>query len=153
MKSKRLTELSVDSSDQLVDDSAEILVFFDVLSGRNGNLDQHNLTDPLRVLGQEDFEGVQLLGNTLDVVETVNTNDQLDALELALKSGNTLHDLGLLESFLELLGVDADGECANGDDLSLKLDRVRRGGKLTGNVSIASQGRIATRPTGFWSNC
>lgn len=87
-------------------------------------MNKHNLANPLRVFCQEDFKSVKLLGNTLDVIETINTDNQFDALELLLECLDTLHNLGLLESFLELLGINTNRECTDGDDLALKFDCV-----------------------------
>jgi hypothetical protein len=102
------------------------LVLLYILSRRDGNLNQHNLANPFRVFCQEDFKSVKLLGNALDVIKTVNTDNQLDTLELLLESLDALHNLGLLESFLELFGINTDGECTDGDDLALELDCVGR---------------------------
>jgi hypothetical protein len=102
------------------------LVLLYILSRRNGNLNQHNLTDPFGVFCQEDFKGVKLLGDTLDVIKAVNTDNQFDALELLLECLDTLRNLGLLEPFLEFLRINTDRECTDGDDLALELDRVGR---------------------------
>ena len=67
---------------------------------------------------------MKLLGDTLDVIKTIDTNNQLDALELLLECLDTLCDLGLLEPLLELLGINTDRECTDGDDLALELDCV-----------------------------
>ena len=87
-------------------------------------MNQHNLADPFRMFCQEDFKSVKLLGDTLDVVKTVNTNNQLDALELLLECLDTLCDLGLLEPLLKLLGINTDRECTDGDNLALEFDCV-----------------------------
>jgi hypothetical protein len=81
------------------------------------------------MLGQENLKRVQLLRDTLDVVEAVNTNDELHALELLLESRDALLDLGLLETLVELLRVDTDRKCANRNDLSVVLDAVGGGGQ------------------------
>ena len=75
---------------------------------------------------EEDFERMQLLGHTLDVVQAVDTNNELDALELLLERSNSFLDLGFLEAFVELLRVNSDGEGTNRDDLALELDAIRR---------------------------
>jgi hypothetical protein len=76
------------------------------------------------VLGEEDFEGVKFLGYTLDVVQTVDTNDELDALELLLEGRYPFLYLGFLETLVELLRVDSNRESADSNDLTLKLDAV-----------------------------
>jgi len=69
---------------------------------------------------------VELLRNTLDVIETVNTDNQLDTLELLLECLDTLGNLRLLEAFFELLWINTDRECTDSDDLALELDCVGR---------------------------
>lgn len=68
---------------------------------------------------------MQLLGYTLDIVQPINTNHELDALELLLQHGDSLLDLLLLQPFFELLGVNANGEGTTGDDLALEFDTIR----------------------------
>jgi hypothetical protein len=51
------------------------------------------------MLCEEEFESVQLLWNTLDVVKTVDTNDDFHATETLLELGDTVDD-GL---FFEIL--------------------------------------------------
>jgi len=65
------------------------------------------------------------LRNTLDVIKTVNTDDELDILELFLEGCDAFDDLRLFEAFIELFGVDADRERANSNDLTLEFDCVR----------------------------
>jgi len=47
------------------------------------------------VLGEEQLECVQLLGHTLDVVETIYTNDDFHAAKTLLKLSNSV-DYSLL---------------------------------------------------------
>ena len=129
-------ELAVDAPDKLVDDSAEVLVLFDVLARGHSDLHQDNLANPLRVLSKEDLESVQLLRYTLDVVQTVNTDNKLDTLELLLKSCDALLDLGLLQPLVELLGVDTDGEGTDGNDLALELNAIRSCRQTPKQISI-----------------
>ena len=68
-------KFAVDAADKLVDDGAQVLVLFDVLAGGDGNLYEDDLADPFWVLCEEDFEGVQLLGDAFDVVEAINADD------------------------------------------------------------------------------
>ena len=83
------------------------------------------------MLGKEDLEGVQLLWHTLDVIETVDTNDQLDIFELALEGGNALLDILLLQAFDKLLRIDTDGEGTDGDKFAFVLNAIRGGRGLT----------------------
>ena len=126
------TEFAVDSADEFVDDGTQILVLLNILSRRDGDLNQHNLANPFGMFCQEDFKSMELLRDTLDVIKTINTNNQFDALELLLECLDTLCNLGLLEAFLELLRINADRESTDGDDLALELDCVGRCWQLTG---------------------
>lgn len=54
----RLTKLPVDSPHELVHDRPQVLILLHILSARHRDLDQNHLSDPLRVLGEEDFQGV-----------------------------------------------------------------------------------------------
>jgi len=58
-----------------------------------------NLANPFWMLCKEEFESVQLLWNTLDVVKTVDTNDDFHATETLLELCDTVDD-GL---FFEIL--------------------------------------------------
>ena len=117
-------ELAVDATNKLIDDCTEVLVLLDVLSRRNGDLYKHDLADPFGMLCEEDLESVQLLWYTLDVVEAINTYDELHTLELLLQGCYPLLYLGLLETLVELLGIDTDGESADSNDLALEFDSV-----------------------------
>jgi hypothetical protein len=100
------SESTVDSTDELVNGRAQVLVLLNVLTRGNSELDEDdlhsqrrgeermrcqlsrgqakkkkagrietNLSDPFRVLREEDFQSVQLLGNTLDVIQSVYADD------------------------------------------------------------------------------
>ena len=53
------------------------------------------------MLCEEEFESVQLLWNALDVIETVDTNDDFHAAETLLKLSDAV-DNGLLFEILRL---------------------------------------------------
>src|SRR5271170_7851177 len=74
----RLTKLSVDPPYQFVHHGSEVLIFFDILSARNCHLDQHNFSNPFRMVSQEDFESVELLGNAFYVIKAINSDHQLN---------------------------------------------------------------------------
>jgi len=101
-------ETSVDATDELVDSCTQILVLLDILSGRHGELHKDNLSYPLWVLSEEELECVELLGNALDVIESIDADDDLDAIEALLKSGDTFLN-GLL---LQVLWVHRFRELA-----------------------------------------
>ena len=75
------------------------MVLLDVLSRGHGELRKDNLSNPLRVLGEEEFKCVKLLGNALDIVKPVDTDDDLDAVEALFKGRDTL----LNRFFLQVL--------------------------------------------------
>jgi len=68
------------------------LILLDVLTGRDGQLYEDNLSDPLRVLSQEKLECVKLLWYALDIVESVYTDDDLDAVKSLFKGSDALLD-------------------------------------------------------------
>jgi hypothetical protein len=76
------------------------------------------------VLCQENFQSVELLGNTLDVVESIDTNDELHTIKLTTERSNTFLNLGLLEAFNELLGVNADREGTDADKATIPINTV-----------------------------
>jgi len=77
------SKTTVYAADEFVDCGAEILVFFDVLAGGDGQLAEDHLSDPLRMLGEEEFQRMKFLRDTLDVIKTVYTNDYSDVREPA----------------------------------------------------------------------
>ena len=102
------SKTSVDAPNELVDCRAQVLVFLDILARGYGKLRKDNLADPFRMLCQEELERVQLLGDTLDVVQTVNANDDLHAVEALLERGDALLDtllLQILQSKVRWTGV------------------------------------------------
>jgi hypothetical protein len=84
-----------------------------------------HLADPLGVLGQEDLKRVQLLRDTLDVVEPVDADNELDTLKALLERLDALLDGRLLEGLVELAGLDADWEGADVGVATLDEDAVR----------------------------
>lgn len=56
-----------------------------------------NLANPFRMLCEEEFESMQLLWNTLDVVETVDTNNDFHAAETLLELGDAVDNRLLFE--------------------------------------------------------
>src|ERR1700733_3020743 len=76
------------------------------------------------MVSQKDFESVELLGNALDIIKAVNSNHQLNALELLFKGGDALFDFLLSQPFRELVRIDTDRKSANSDNLAFKLDAI-----------------------------
>ena len=119
-------ELAVDTSNEFVDNGAEVLVLLDILARGDSDLYKNNFADPFRVLSKEDLKSVQFLRHTLDVVQTVDTNNELDTLELLLERCDAFLNLGLLQALVELLRVDTNRESADSNNLSLEFDTVWR---------------------------
>jgi hypothetical protein len=134
-----LTEFPVDSSDKLVDDSTKVLILFDILSARHGNLNQDDFANPLRVVGQEDFQSVKFLRYALDVIETIHTDNQFDAFELFLQDLNPLLDLLLLQTLGELVGVNANRKSTNRDDLAFKFYSIGCGSQVQYSGATAEE--------------
>ena len=85
-------ESSIDPSDELIHARSEILVLFHIASRGNGYLDKDDFAHHLGVRSEEGFECVELLGDTFDVVKTVDTNYDLYALEACAQLGDSLLD-------------------------------------------------------------
>lgn len=135
------SESAVDATDKLIDGRAEVLVLLDVLPRRNGDLDKDDLSDPLGVLLEEDLHGVELLRDTLDVVETVDTDDELDALEATAEGRDALLNFLLLEGLVELARLDTDRERADRGVAADELDAVR--GALEAEKARARRDEVA----------
>lgn len=86
-----------------------------------------HFADPFRVLRQEHLQGVQLLRDTLDIVQSVHTNDDFASLEPLLECLESVLDGIALESIDELHRLDTDGICADLGVSSLELDAVGHG--------------------------
>lgn len=83
---------------------------------------------------------MELLRDTLDVVEAIDTDNEFDSVELARKSINALLNLGFLEALDELLRINTDGECANGDEFAIVINTIRgRRSSTTCDVSLCSR--------------
>jgi hypothetical protein len=79
------TKPTIDPSHQLVHSRSQILILFDVLPGWHCQLHEDYFSNPFGVLCQEDLESVHLLWNTLDVVKTINADDDFASLETLLE--------------------------------------------------------------------
>jgi hypothetical protein len=90
------------------------------------------------VLCQEDFQCVQLLRNTLDVVQAIDSYNKLHTLELLLQNCDTLLNLRLLKAFVEFLWVNADWECADSDQFALEVYTIWRRRKAPCSLSARS---------------
>jgi hypothetical protein len=96
-------ETSVDAADEFVYSCAQILVFLDILSRWHSELCEDDLSNPFWMLSEEELECVELLGNALDVIESIDTDDDLNAIEALLKCSDTF----LNRFFLQILRVQS----------------------------------------------
>jgi hypothetical protein len=81
---------------------------------------------------------VQLLRNTLDVIQAIDSYNKLHTLELLLQNCDTLLNLRLLKAFVEFLWVNADWECADSDQFALEVYTIWRRRKATCSLSARS---------------
>lgn len=89
------------------------------------------------MFSEEDFEGMEFLRDTLDVIKPINSNDDLLPLEFLLEFGNpsfTFRILKCLESvpirqketnISEFLRVNSDWNCPNMDRSAFILNCIR----------------------------
>lgn len=105
------TEPPIDSSNKLIHCRPKVLVFLHVLTRRHRKLNKHNLkagdqkllpdttltdfADPFWVLCKEQLHRMELLRNSLYVIETIHTNDDLHPTKSLLQLVNAVLD-GLL---------------------------------------------------------
>lgn len=68
---------------------------------------------------------MKFLRNTLDVVQTVNTDDDLDTLKSSFQRTKTLDDGFFLKTFDKLVRVDTDGIGADLAVSAVKFNTVR----------------------------
>lgn len=97
------SEPAVNTADEFVNNRSQILVLFNILPRRHSELSQNNLVvtysiqyvvkrllfvtnlaNPFRMLAQEELQSVQLLRNTFDVVQPIDTDNNLHAPEALL---------------------------------------------------------------------
>ena len=131
MMVSHLTETPVDATDELVNNSAKVLVFLNVLTAGHGDLHKNDFADPFWVFGEEDLQSMKLLRNAFDVVKTINTNDEFHALKLAFESGDTVLYFRLHQALVKLFGIDSDWKCSYSYNFSLKFNAVRCSDKAT----------------------
>lgn len=118
-------ESTINPTDKFIHASSQILVLLHILSGWNGQLDQHNFADPLGVLGKESLECLEFLRYTFDVIQTVNTDDDLDTLKSSFQRTKTLDNGFFLKTFDKLVRVDTDGIGADLAVSAVKFNTVR----------------------------
>jgi hypothetical protein len=115
--------LAIDFTGHSTQVPLEFLIFFDILTAWDGDLDEDNLVLQLRVIIEECVEALELLGQTFDVVQSVNADNDFYALIPLLEALDTVLNLGLLKSVGEFLRIYTNNEliCANETVLVLNL--------------------------------
>jgi hypothetical protein len=94
-------EASINATDELVDRCTQILVLLDVLSRGHGELYKDDLSDPFWVLSEEELKCMELLRNALNIIKSIDADDDFHAVKALLKGNDTLLN-GL---FLQVLWV------------------------------------------------
>jgi len=91
----------------------QVLVLFHILSAGYSDLNKLNFANPFGMLAEETVKGMEFVFYTLDIVESVDANNEFDTLELAFDRCNTLLYLWILQTFFKFLRIDANGVVAN----------------------------------------
>lgn len=102
-------------------------------------------------MSEEDLETLKLLGQTLDVVQSVDTDDNLFALEFGLQVSGPLEDTGPLDGLDESIRVDTDGESSDLGESAFVLDSVGFGRDL--EDSGARREEMSSVVVGVESDC
>ena len=140
------TILSVDVSNEL---GNLTLQFWRIRQGGRGNLDENDLSNPLRVVLQQFFEGSQLraegvsksdhkteryrtdlLNDALDNVELVTADDDFLTLIQSMESIEFGLDSGTENVSRDACRVDTDGAVVHGSNVTLDIDAFLVGGGL-----------------------
>ena len=111
-------ERPVDARDELMHVGAKLLESSDLGARRNGDLKQDDLAAPLRVLLQEELERLEFVRDALDVIEPVDSEEHLLAVEPPLQIDDLILHRRLLKARLEAVWIDADGESVHSDGAS-----------------------------------
>lgn len=125
--------LAIDLASNSTQLRLQLLILLDVLPAWHGYLDEHNFIAQFRVVVQKFIECLQLLRETLDMVESIDAHNDLDAFVLFFQGLDALLHLGFGEGIGELLRVDAHDELVCADESVLILD-------LICNLSLCSAG-------------
>lgn len=82
----------------LVYPRCQVLVFRIIFSARDGNLNQCHLPQHLGVLIEEQVKRVQLLWNSLNVIEAIHANDIFHVWVLFIERRDTFFDFVFLQT-------------------------------------------------------
>jgi len=64
------TVFTINTTYQFINNGLKMLVFLNILTGRNGHLNQHYLTNPFRMIRKKLFQGMKFLGHPFNVIQT-----------------------------------------------------------------------------------
>jgi len=78
-------------------------------------------------LREKDLETLQFLGQTLDVIQSINTDNDLFTLKLGLQTPCSFANMRLLDGFDECIWVDTDRKGSDLCESTFKVDSVRFG--------------------------
>lgn len=73
---------------------------------------------------EKDLETLQFLGQTLDVIQSINTDNDLFTLKLGLQTPCSFSNMGFLDGFDECIWVDTDREGSHLCESTFKVDTV-----------------------------
>ena len=116
--------LAIDLSSHGAEISLKVLIFLDIFAAGNGNLNKNNLVLQLRMIVQEGIETTQLLRETFDMVESVDSYYDLGAFITFFEGSDAILDFGRLQRVREFLWVDAHDEFIGADETVLVLDLI-----------------------------
>ena len=119
--------LAVDAGDQELDLVPLRAVLGAVEARRNDDLDHRRRPRPPRILLEEAFERLELLGNAFRVVETLDPEHEPAPLVLVFEIGEQSLRLGVGNDLAETLHVDPDRIDTDADTPAVDLQRVRIG--------------------------
>ena len=107
--SRALTIFAIDPTNQLLNLLFEVLVGLEVVTAWDGHLQEDDLPNELWVSFKKIFEGIQLLWDAFDAVQSVDSKNELSPKEAVFHVAKTVLYVRLLEATMELRWFNADG--------------------------------------------
>lgn len=115
----------------------EVLIFLYVFAAWDGDLDENNLVLQLWVIIEKSVKSLEFLREAFNVIQSIDTNNYLDAFVAFFQASNTLLDIRLLQCVGELVRVNADNKLVYADQPIFILDLVGNfGACVTGWVLV-----------------
>jgi len=141
--------LSVDSSHESVDLLLQVDVFFDISSARNCNLNEDDLVPHFGMFLEESLQRPQSMGDSLDVIQAINSKKHLLASKLLLEVLIELLSLVCLELRMKFLRVNSHRADHGGHESSLVVQSGGRG--LQSEEASARRQKVTAVITGVES--